>query len=145
WNDNQSLPQIFEANDKWNDLRAVKIANEFGVQYIIKGGGNEYQRINDLKASKASFILPVNFPVAIDVDDANDARIIGLGTMKHWEMAPLQPGIFEKAGIVFALTATGLKTAADFLPNLRKAIENGLSADKALDALTKTPATLIGM
>ena len=41
WIDNQSLPQVFDAGDKWNDLRAVKIANEFGVQYIIKGGGNE--------------------------------------------------------------------------------------------------------
>ena len=145
WNDNQSLPQIFEANDKWNDLRAVKIANEFGVQYIIKGGGNEYQRIDDLKASKASFIIPVNFPLAIDVDDANDARIVALGVMKHWEMAPLEPGMFEKAGINFALTAAGLKTPADFLANLRKAIENGLSATKALEALTKTPATLIGV
>ncbi|MEI9958446.1 MAG: hypothetical protein WDM90_19560 [Ferruginibacter sp.] len=42
WNDNQSLPQIFDANDKWNDLRADKIGDEFGVQYIIKG---RWQRI----------------------------------------------------------------------------------------------------
>jgi hypothetical protein len=26
WNDNQQLPQIFEANDKWNDLRADRMA-----------------------------------------------------------------------------------------------------------------------
>ena len=37
WNDIQDLPQVFEANDKWNDLRADKIGDEFGVQYIIKG------------------------------------------------------------------------------------------------------------
>jgi len=43
WNDNQSLPQIFEANDKWNDLRAYRIGKEFGVQYILKAGQNEYQ------------------------------------------------------------------------------------------------------
>ena len=41
WNDNQNLPQIFEADDKWNDLRADKIGDEFGVQYIIKAGQNE--------------------------------------------------------------------------------------------------------
>ena len=45
WNEIQDLPQIFEANDKWNDLRADKIGDEFGVQYIIKAGSNEYQRI----------------------------------------------------------------------------------------------------
>ena len=145
WNDNQNLPQIFEASDKWNDLRAVKIANEFAVQYIIKAGGNEYERMDEMRASKASFILPVNFPLAIDLEDANDARVVALSVMKHWEMAPLQPGVFEKAGINFALTTSGLKTSADFLGNLRKAIENGLTANKALEALTKTPATLIGV
>jgi imidazolonepropionase-like amidohydrolase len=145
WNDNQNLPQIFEANDKWNDLRAVKIANESGVQYIVKGGGNEYQRIDDIKACKASFIIPLNFPLAMDVEDANDARLVALGTMKHWEMAPLEPGMFEKAGINFALTTSGLKNSEDFLTNLRKSIENGLDTAKALEALTKTPATLIGV
>lgn len=145
WNDNQSLPQIFDAGDKWNDLRAIKIASEFGVQYIIKGGGNEYQRMDEMKASKASFILPVNFPLAVDLEDANDARVVALSVMKHWELAPTEPGMFEKANINFALTASGLKNTGDFLGNLRKAMENGLSAAKALEALTKTPAAMIGV
>ncbi|HRO70725.1 MAG TPA: amidohydrolase, partial [Chitinophagaceae bacterium] len=51
WNDIQDLPQFFEATDKWNSLRADKIGDEFGVQYIIKAGGNEYQRIKDMKAT----------------------------------------------------------------------------------------------
>lgn len=66
WNSNQQLPQIFEANDKWNDIRADRVGDEFGVQYIIKGGGNEYQRINEIAATKAAFILPVNYPQAMD-------------------------------------------------------------------------------
>ena len=45
WNKNSDLPEVFEANDKLNILRANKIAQEFGVQYIIKGGGNEYERV----------------------------------------------------------------------------------------------------
>ncbi len=143
WNNNQSLPQIFDAGDKWNVLRAKKIADEFGVQYIIKGGGNEYQRMDEMKATKANFILPVNFPNAIDVTDPNATRLVALSVMKNWEMAPLEPAIFDKAGLNFALTSSGT-AAGDFLANLRKAIDNGLSADKALDALTKTPATLIG-
>lgn len=145
WNDNQSLPQIFDAGDKWNDLRAIKIANEFGVQYIIKGGGNEYQRMNEMKTSKASFILPVNFPLAVDMEDANDARVVALSVMKHWELAPTEPAMFEKANINFALTASGLKSTGDFLANIRKAMDNGLSAAKALEALTKTPAGMIGL
>ena len=55
WNDEPGLPQVFEANDKWSDIRADRIGDEFGVQYIIKGGGNEYQRITDMQATKAPF------------------------------------------------------------------------------------------
>ncbi len=88
WNDEQSLPQIFDANDKWTDIRADRIGDEFGVQYIIKGGGNEYQRIKDIAATKAPFIFSLNFPQAQDVDDPNDARFVSLSDLKHWEMAP---------------------------------------------------------
>ncbi|HRI19346.1 MAG TPA: amidohydrolase family protein [Panacibacter sp.] len=144
WNDNLALPQIFEGNDKWNDLRADKVFDEAGVHIMIKAGGNEYQRIPEMKATNAAFILPVNFPLAVDVEDANDARVVALSVMKNWEMAPLQPGMFEKAGIQFSLTTSSLKSMDDFLGNLRKAIENGLSPTKALESLTKTPATLIG-
>ena len=145
WNNNLVLPQIFDANDKWNVLRAQKIATEFGVQYIIKGGGNEYQRMDEMKATKASFILPISFPKAMDVEDPNDARLVALSDMKHWEMAPLEPGAFEKAGINFAITTDGLENKSDFLPNIQKAIKYGLSEAKALDALTKIPAIMIGV
>lgn len=145
WNNNQSLPQIFEADDKWNDLRADRIAKEIGAQYIIKGGGNEYQRIKDIAATKATYILSLNFPQAMDVEDPNDARSVSLGDMKHWELAPTNPAAFEKANIPFCLTAADLRDPKQFLTNLRKAIEMGLSENKAMEALTKAPATLLGV
>ena len=145
WNDNQSLPQIFEANDKWNDLRANRIANEFGVQYIIKGGGNEYQRIDDIAATKAAFILPLNYPQAMDVEDPNDARFISLADMKNWELAPTNPAAFEKANITFCLTTADLRDIKQFTANLRKAFDYGLTEAKALEALTKTPAILLNV
>lgn len=145
WNDNQSLPQIFEAEDKWNDLRADRIAKEFGTQYIIKGGGNEYQRIKEIAGTKSAYILSLNFPQAMDVEDPNDARSVSLGDMKHWELAPTNPAAFEKANIPFCLTTADLRDARQFMTNLRKAIEMGLSETKAMEALTKTPATLLGV
>ncbi|RYY48605.1 MAG: amidohydrolase [Chitinophagaceae bacterium] len=145
WNNNLSYPLIFEANDKWNDIRADRVGDEFGVQFIIKAGGNEYQRINDIAATKASYILPLNFPQAMDVDDPNDARFVSLATMKHWEMAPGNAAAFEKAGINFCITTADLRDTKQFLSTLRKAIEAGLSETKALEALTKTPATLLNV
>ena len=145
WNDNQSLPQVFEANDKWNDLRADKIGDEFGVQYIIKAGGNEYQRIREMAETKASFILSLNYPAAMDVDDPNDLRFVGLDDLKHWELAPGNAAAFEKAGINFCLTTADLANTTEFMANLRKAIEYGLTETRALEALTKSPATLLGV
>lgn len=138
-------PLIFESGDKWNDLRAGKIGNEFGVNFIAVAGNNEYQRINDIKNSKLKLVVPLNFPNALDVDDPNDARMVSLADMKHWELAPTNPGSLEKAGIVFSLTMNGLRESSTFMTNLNKAIQNGLSETMALDALTRIPATLLGV
>ncbi|MCC6286844.1 MAG: amidohydrolase family protein [Chitinophagaceae bacterium] len=145
WSDIQNLPQIFEANDKWQDIRADRIGDEFGIQYIIKGGGNEYQRIQEIAKTKAAYILPLNYPEAMDVEDPDDAKRVSLNDLKHWELAVTNPASFEKAGIDFCLTPADLKDTKSFLTNVRKAIEAGLSKTKALEALTKTPATLLGI
>ena len=145
WNENQELPQIFEANDKWNDLRADRIGDEFGVHYIIKAGGNEYQRIKEMKATNAAFIVPLNYPQAQDVEDPNDARFVSLNDLKHWELAPTNPGAFEKEGIPFCLTTSDLRDLKTFLTNLRTAFNYGLTENGALTALTKTPATVLGV
>lgn len=145
WLDNQSLPQIFDASDKWNDLRADRVGDEFGVQYIIKGGGNEYQRIKEIAATKATYIISLNYPQAIDVEDPNDARFISMSDLKSWEMAPSNPGALEKANIPFCLTATELRDFKQFMTNLHKAFNYGLTEGKAFEALTKTPATVLGI
>lgn len=143
WNEVQALPQIFETTDKWVGLRADQVGDEFGVQYIIKGGGNEYQRIHEIAATKAPYILSLNFPDAQKVEDPADARFIAWKDLAHWELAPTNPAAFEKQKIPFALTAADLKDPKTFWPNLRKAILAGLSAKTALEALTTTPATFL--
>ncbi len=145
FNANQTLPQIFAADDKWSTLRANRIGAEFGVQYILKGGDNGYQRIDELAKTKASYIIGIDFPAAMDVEDPNDARFVSLADMKHWELAPTNPAAFEKANIPFSISVSEMKDSKVFFANLRKAIAAGLSETKALDALTKTPATQIGV
>ena len=145
WNSNQSLPQIFEANDKWNIVRGDRIGDEFGVQYIFKTNGNEYQRIKEISATGSTLIVPLNFPMAMDVEDPNDARFVSLSDMKHWELAPTNAATLEKAGISFCFTTADLKNISSFMGNLRKSIENGLSETKALEALTTMPARTLGV
>ncbi len=143
WIQHQKIPQVFDATNWMNVLRADKIGDEFGVQYIIKSGGDEYKRINEIKATKANLIVPVNYPDAYDVEDPFDAERVSLAEMKHWELAPTNLGALEKAGVNFAITSSGLKKLSDFLPNIRKAMEYGLSETAALKAVTTTPAQLM--
>lgn len=145
FNANANLPQIFVADDKWSALRADRIAKEFGTQYIIRGADNGYQRVDELAKTKATYILGIDFPAALDVEDPNDARFVSLADMKHWELAPTNPAAFEKAGINFSITSSDMKDGKQFLANLRKAVQYGLSETKALEAITKTPATILGV
>ena len=142
WNNALSLNQFFEVGDKLEVLRAASLGKEFGITYIIKGNGDEYQRLGEIKATGSSLILPVNFPAAYDVEDPYDALSVTLSQMKHWELAPSNPGLVATSGISFALTTDGLQKKDEFMANIRKAIENGLSEQDALKALTWTPAGL---
>lgn len=142
WNDLQKLPQFFNAGGL-NVLRADKLGDEFGVQYIFAGDMQQYRRLDAVKKTGGAFVVPVNFPLAYDVSNPFDAQQISLEALKHWELAPTNPAALEKAGITFSFTADGLKDKADFLPNLRKAYQFGLSEQALLQALTTTPAKMI--
>ncbi|WP_316798837.1 amidohydrolase family protein [Pedobacter frigidisoli] len=141
----QAMPQIFEVDGWANILRADKIGKEFGKKFIIKSAGDEYQRINEVKATGASLIIPLSFPKAYDVEDPAEARNVTLSQMKGWELAPTNPAALEKAGVRFALTAFGLENSRDFWGNIRTAIENGLTEKQALLATTTIPAELLGI
>ncbi len=145
FNNLQTLPQIFETTDKLSALRADKIGDEFKTKYIIKGCGNEYQRLDDIKATNCKFIIPLNFPAAFDVEDAYDATNISLTELKQWEMAPVNAFALEKNYIPFAITTADLKDKKDFWKNLRKAITYGLSEQQALKSLTTIPAEMLNV
>ncbi|NJB87035.1 imidazolonepropionase-like amidohydrolase [Lewinella marina] len=145
WRNLQDLPQIF-AVDSWQDaLRADQVGDEFGKQYIIRGSGDEYQRLQPLKASGATFILPLKFPDTYDVSDPFAADLVSLAQLRHWERAPGNVAAVDSAGIPFVLTAHGHDKPADFHEALRKAVAAGAKADRVLAALTTGPAKLLGI
>jgi imidazolonepropionase-like amidohydrolase len=138
------LVSIIETDDKLTLLRADRIGDEFNIPFIIKGSGDEYQSLDDIKAANVPVIIPLNFPLPYDVDDPYDATIISLSQMLHWEWAPMNPALLDSADITFTLTTSGLKNTDDFIRNLRKAVKYGLDKTAALRALTQTPAALLG-
>ena len=141
---NKALPQIFAAGDNGNVVRADKIGDQFGIQYTILGGGDEYERVASIKKTNAVLIIPINFPKAYDVSDPYAASYVNLSDMRHWNLAPSNPKILADNGITFALTTHGLKSSGDFNQMLMKALKRGLGKEKALEALTTVPAGILG-
>jgi imidazolonepropionase-like amidohydrolase len=143
-NNNKNLVQIFETGNYLDALRADKIGDEFSIQYTIVGSGDEYERVNDIKATNANFIIPINFSNAYDVSNPLLAQQISLRDMRKWNQEPSNLSILSKNGVNFALTTHSLKTVKSFHKNLQKAIKYGFNSTNALAALTTIPAAIIG-
>jgi imidazolonepropionase-like amidohydrolase len=144
FNQNKNQVQIIEAGSRANALRADKVGDEIGVQFVILGGGDEYERINAIKNTKATFILPLNFPKAYDVENTFLTNSLELEAMKEWNQCPSNPMTLDSNGVPFAFTTKGLKSMKDFKTNLKKAIDYGLDKVTALEALTTQPAQILG-
>ena len=143
-NNNKNLVQIFDAGSRANALRADKVGDAYGIQYVILGGGDEYERINEIKATNAAMIIPINFPDAYDVENAFLASSLSLADMRAWNQKPTNPKVLADNNVKFAFTTHDLKSPKEFKANLMKAIKYGLSKEKALEALTIIPAQLLG-
>ncbi len=141
---NEKLVQIFTTEDKLNSLRASKLGKEFGLNYVLKGAGNEFERIEEIKKTNSKFIIPINFPEAYDVSNPYQADQMDLSTLRFWNQAPTNLKVLSDNNIEFALTTDKLKKLEDFRTNLLKAIKYGFDKTKALEALTTIPASILG-
>ena len=141
---NEKLVQIFTTEDKLNSLRASKLGKEFGLNYVLKGSGNEFERMEEIKKTNSKFIIPINFPEAYDVSNPYQADQMDLSTLRFWNQAPSNLKVLADNNIEFALTTDKLKKLEDFRTNLLKAIKYGFDKTKALEALTTIPASILG-
>lgn len=141
-------PAIFDIDRGADVPRAIALAREFSLKAVVVASGLESSEpgaIDSIKASGTPVILPLAFPEEPPVTDPDEALGVPLRDLESWEAAPGNPALFEERGISFALGTCRLEKVDEFLPNLRKAIERGLSRDTALAALTTAPARMLGV
>ena len=139
------MPLVLESSNAVFALRADDFAREFDLDLIVRGSGREYRRMNEVAATGRPVIVPVRYPKAPDVDTPEDAASASLRALMDWDLAPGNLAMLEEAGVTVLLTAHGLEKAADFLPNLRTAVDRGFSEASALAALTRVPAAALGI
>jgi imidazolonepropionase-like amidohydrolase len=144
-NQSQSLPKIIQVRDKIRVLLAQKVAKEIDFEFIIKGAGDEYQRLNEIKENNPKLIVPINFPKASNVDDPFKNNNLSLSQLKHWELAPSNFYFLEKEGIDFSITTNGLNNLSDFKKNLIKSLSRGVSKETLLKSLTYNPSKFLNV
>ncbi len=136
---------IFDALNEQYALRADSFGREFGLNVILKGSGQEYQLLDKIAKLNRTVIVPVNFPKPPNVATADAALDTELEELTHWELAPENPGRLSKAGVKIVLTSSGLADPSELIPQIRKAIARGLDKTTALQAITTSPAALLGI
>lgn len=142
---NKKLPFFMEISNSQDALRAFELSKEFNLNMMLDGSGEEYQVAPFLDPSKTSIVVPLNFPEAFIITSAAAAEEIPLSALMHWENAAANAAFLAKKGFSIALTAKGINDETTFLTALRRTAAAGLPARSILDALTRTPAKILGV
>jgi imidazolonepropionase-like amidohydrolase len=140
-----ATPVLFEPRSALMVDRGTRIANEFGLKIIQLSSGQEWRRPELAEASKAAFIVPLNFPEIPKLPEEDDWMEVSLDQLRAWDWAPENAAVLRKRGLEVALTTRGLGDKKNFRKNLRLAVDRGLSEADAIAALTTEPAKLCGL
>lgn len=139
-----AMPVVMYADREREITRALDLAQEFKLKVIIAGGMEADKVANRLRESKVPVLLSLNFPrrttAALPEADPEPVRVL-----RERVEAPKTAGRLATARVAFAFQSGGLTNVADFAANAQRAIENGLSRDDALKALTEWPAEILGV
>lgn len=138
------LPPVFVAINGLDPGRFSGLASEFKLNglTVARGLGD---RQADLRAAGMPVLLPLELPEKPDFKDDDSVIETSLSDMQQALLAPRLPLALDAAGVEYAFVTAGMKSARRFPENLAAVVEAGLSADKALAAVTTTPARLLGL
>lgn len=140
----KEMPVVMLANNQREIERALDLANEFGFRAYIAGGEEAWMIADRLKRENVPVIATLNFPRRA-ANAAADADPEPVRVLKSRVDVPRNAGKLSNAGVRVAFTSGGMGSMADFLTNVRKAVDDGMPRDQALRALTLTPAELFGV
>jgi imidazolonepropionase-like amidohydrolase len=129
-------PVVMEASTQREIERALGLAKEFNLRVIIAGGSEAYLVADRLKAESVPVLLSANFPRRTAAPSP-DADPDPLRVLRQRVEIPKGPGRLAKAGVKFGFESGGLSNWGEFLNNVHRAVENGLSGEDAVRSLNR--------
>lgn len=153
---NQEMPLYFRAAKMRDISRALALQKDLGMKMVIADAEEAwYEKEMFAPGSQIGLILSTELPedkgekekkteaaAADSVKTDPEKAAFEQRRLESLNLHRQQAAILAKDGVVFSLGTMSCK-AGDFLPNVRTMIEQGLTADQALAALTTTPAKLL--
>lgn len=141
---NREIPVVFNANREIDIIRALDLIKEFNLNGIIAGGQEAWKVADRLKAQNVAVLLSLNFPKRT-ASASVEADPESMEVLRLRAETPKGPAKLAQAGVKFAFQSDGAKSIGDFFTNAGKAIENGLSKEMALRAMTLGSAEILGV
>jgi imidazolonepropionase-like amidohydrolase len=141
---NRQMPVVFNANNENEIVRALDLAKEFNIQAVIAGGQEAWKLADRLKAQDVPVLLSLNFPKRTAAASP-EADPEPLELLRLRAETPKGAARLAQAGVKFAFTSGGATSLTDFFTNAGKAVENGLSRDAAIRAMTLGSAEVLGV
>lgn len=142
---NKKIPIFFVGKNKFQLLRAHKIAKEFQQNWILVGNGDEYQALSSFEKYKPPLVIPLAFPKPYKIQSPLDFELASYRNLKHWDLAPSNPYFLWKVGIPFAFSFQGLNDFSELNKKLRLVHERGLPISVIKKALFEIPASYLNM
>lgn len=140
---NGKMPVILNVTNEREIRRAIALAEEFKLNYLLAGAAQSYLVADYLKQKDATVLLSLSFPQK--PANLEDPESEALRTLKERADAPKAAAALHKVGVKFAFTSGTLTRPTDFVANAARAIEAGLPKDEALKAMTIYPAQIFGV
>jgi imidazolonepropionase-like amidohydrolase len=137
------IPVIFNVSNVREMRRAIDLAEEFKLKYILAGATQSYQIADYLKSKNVTVLLSLSFPQK--PQGLEDPESESLRTLRDRAEAPKAAAALHKAGVKFAFTSGTLVRPQDYIANAARAIEAGLPKEEALKAMTVYPAEIFGV
>ena len=139
-----SMPVVMYADREREIARALDLAKEFKLRAIIAGGMEADKLASRLREENVPVLLSLNFPrrTTANLPEADPEP---MRVLRERVAAPKTASQLVANGVRFAFESDSLTSTADITANILRAIENGLSRQDALRALTIWPAEIFGV
>lgn len=141
---NRQVPVVFNANREIEIIRALDFAKEFNLKAIIAGGQESWKVVDRLKEQAVPVLFSLNFPKRT-ASASTEADPESMEVLRLRAETPKTAARLAQAGVKFAFQSGGMTAITDFLGNVGKSVEGGLSKDSAIRAMTLSPAELLGV